>query len=59
MAARPGRPRIGPTVKVPLPPDVVEALDRLAAARGMTRAALVRHIVTGSALVTDEMRGES
>jgi hypothetical protein len=41
-----GRPAIGDRIELRLPPDVLELVDRTAAAIGVKRAELIRSIVT-------------
>jgi hypothetical protein len=46
MAGRLGRPPVGPQVMVRIPTDTLAELDRQAGALGVTRAALIRRILS-------------
>lgn len=45
MSTRTGRPTTGTPVQVRIPPHVLDRIDREAAARGITRAELLRRIL--------------
>jgi hypothetical protein len=51
----PGRPEIGPEVKTRLPADIIAALDVMAAAKGVTRAELLRDIVSNALVMLGEV----
>jgi hypothetical protein len=46
MSAKPGRPYVGPEVRVRIPPDLLAKIDRAAPRRGLTRAAMIRAILS-------------
>lgn len=48
--ADPGRPEIGPAVKIRLPVDVLDAIDAEAEAAGLTRSAWIREALTRAAM---------
>ena len=45
MSASPGRPYVGPEVRVRIPPDLLAIIDEEAAKCCLTRAAMVRSIL--------------
>ena len=46
MSASPGRPYVGPEVRVRIPPDLLAIIDEEAGRLGLTRAAMVRGILS-------------
>ena len=43
-----GRPRVGPTIQIRLPDELLARVDRLAAAAGASRAATIRRLIVAA-----------